>query len=316
MITSITLLTLSLVALYIGAIWLVKGSAALAYKARISRLVVGLTVVAFGTSAPELIVSINATLSGQGDIAIGNIVGSNIFNIAVILGISSIVYPLQAKKQLTKIDIPLMILATLLLTLLFWNGHLGRLEGALFVIGIIAYTWFSLYYSRKTEKLKENRDDELQEQLNPWYIDSLYILAGLIVLIFASQLLVKNAVTIAQALGVSEAVIGLTIVAAGTSIPELATSVVSAVKKSPEIAIGNIVGSNLFNILAIAGTSALIHPIEAENVNYIDLLVMMGISLILLPLVRSGQKVSRTEGIALVIMYVLYTLWLLRDLMI
>lgn len=316
MITSITLLILSLVALYIGAIWLVKGSAALANKAQISRLVVGLTVVAFGTSAPELIVSINATLSGQGDIAIGNIVGSNIFNIAIILGISSIVYPLQAKKQLTKIDIPLMILATLLLTLLFWNGHLGRLEGTLFVIGIIAYTWFSLYYSRKTEKLKENRDDELQEQLNPWYIDSLYILAGLIVLIFASQLLVKNAVTIAQALGVSEAVIGLTIVAAGTSMPELATSVVSVVKKNPEIAIGNIVGSNLFNILAIAGTSALIHPIEAENVNYIDLLVMMGISLILLPLVRSGQKVSRTEGIALVIMYVLYTLWLLRDLMI
>lgn len=313
MITSITLLILSLVALYIGADWLVKGSSALAFKARITPLVVGLTVVAFGTSAPELVVSLNATLNGQGDIAIGNIVGSNIFNIGIILGISAIVYPLQAKQQLTKIDIPIMLFATILLTIFFWNGSLGRLEGGIFFTGIVAYTLFSLYYSRKKEQKKEENDEELQEQPNPWYIDTAYIVGGLIILLFASQLLVKNAISIAQTMGVSEAVIGLTIVAAGTSMPELATSVVAAMKKSPEIAIGNIVGSNIFNILAISGLSSLIHPIHAENVNYIDLLVMLGISLLLLPLVRSGMTITRAEGIGLVIVYILYTLWLLRE---
>lgn len=316
MITSITLLILSLLALYIGASWLVKGSAELATKAKVSPLVTGLTIVAFGTSAPELVVSLNASLTGQGDIAIGNIVGSNIFNIGLILGISSIILPLQAKRQLTRIDIPIMLFATILLTVLFWDGHLGRLEGVFFVIGIIAYTLFSLYYSRKKEKSKtEEVEVELQEQLNPWYIDTLFVLGGLGVLIFASQLLVKNAVSIAQAIGVSEAVIGLTIVAAGTSMPELATSIVSAIKRNPDIAIGNVVGSNLFNILAIAGTCTLVHPIESVNVNYIDLLVMTGLSVLLLPLVRSGQKISRVEGVVLIIIYILYTLWLLRDLL-
>lgn len=152
MITSVTLLVLSLFALYIGAGWLVRGSAEIALKANVSNLVIGLTIVAFGTSAPELVVSINASLTGQGDIAIGNIVGSNIFNIAVILGISAIIHPLQAKRQLTRIDIPLLILSTVLLTVLFWNGTLNRLEGSLFLAGIIIYTAFSLYYSRKYEK--------------------------------------------------------------------------------------------------------------------------------------------------------------------
>lgn len=313
MITSITLLILSLAALYIGADWLVKGSSALAFKARISPLVVGLTIVAFGTSAPEMVVSLNATLNGQGDIAIGNIVGSNIFNIGIILGISAIIFPLQAKQQLTKIDIPIMLFATIILTIFFWNGNLGRLEGGLFFAGIIAYTIFSLHYSRKNEKKKGVSEEELQDQPNRWYIDTAYIIGGLVILVFASQLLVKNAISIAQIFGVSEAVIGLTIVAAGTSMPELATSAVAAMKKSPEIAIGNIVGSNLFNILAISGLSSLIHPIYAKNVNHIDLLVMLGISLLLLPLVRSGMKITRAEGIALVIAYIIYTLWLLRD---
>lgn len=314
MITNITLLILSLVALYIGASWLVKGSSALAVKARISPLVIGLTIVAFGTSAPELVVSLNASLAGQGDIAIGNIVGSNIFNIGIILGLSAIVYPLQAKQQLTKIDIPLMLLATLLFAGLFWNGHLGRLEGGFFFAGIVLYTLFSLYYSRKHGKRADGHTEELEEQPNHWAIDTLYIAGGLAILIFASRLLVDNAVSIAKELGLSEAVIGLTIIAAGTSMPELATSVVAAIRKSPEIAIGNIVGSNLFNILAIAGTSALIHPIEAKNVNYIDLSVMLVMSALLLPLVKSGQKITRPEGFVLIIFYLFYMLWLLRDL--
>ena len=301
MITSVTLLILSLFALYIGAGWLVKGSSELALKAKISNLVIGLTIVAFGTSAPELVVSLNATLSGQGDISVGNIIGSNIFNIAAILGISAVIQPLQAQRQLTRLDIPILIVATVVFTLLFWNGTLGRLEGCLFLAGIILYTIFSLYYSRKHEKKVEELAGELEKQPEAWYKDVMYIVGGLVILIFASNLLVNNAVSIAQELGVSEAVIGLTIVAAGTSLPELATSVVSALKKNPDIAIGNIVGSNLFNILAIAGTSSMVKPIVAKNVNYVDLLVMLGLTLLLLPLVKSGQKISRAEGWALIV---------------
>lgn len=314
MITSVTLLVLSLFALYIGAGWLVKGSTEIAHKANVSNLVIGLTIVAFGTSAPELVVSINASLTGQGDIAIGNIVGSNIFNIAVILGISAVIHPLQAKRQLTRIDIPLLILSTIVLTVLFWNGTLNRLEGCIFLIGIILYTVFCLYYSRKHEEKVEKSIGELEKQPEPWYKDVLYLAGGLAILVFASHLLVDNAVSIAQELGVSEAVIGLTIVAAGTSLPELATSLVAALKKNPDIALGNIVGSNLFNILAIAGTSSIINPIVAKNVNYIDLLVMLGLTLLLLPLAKSGQKISRAEGWVLIIVYLCYLAWLLRDL--
>ena len=295
MITSLTLLILSLVALYIGAGWLVQGSSALALKAKISPLVVGLTIVAFGTSAPELVVSLNATLSGQGDIAIGNIVGSNIFNIGVILGVSATICPLQVKKQLLRIEIPVMLATTVLFTILFWNGTLGRTEGLFFLTGIIIYTIFSLFYSRKHGT--EGSSQELEEQPKHWAVDTLAIVGGLVVLVFASRLLVDNAVSIAKELGVSEAVIGLTIVAAGTSMPELATSIVAAYKRKTDIAIGNIVGSNL--LLTIAGSCALIHPIEAKNVNYIDLLVMLGISVLLLPLVKSGQKISRTGRIRL-----------------
>ena len=310
MITSLTLLILSLVALYIGAGWLVQGSSALALKAKISPLVIGLTIVAFGTSSPELAVSLDAALNGQGDIAIGNIVGSNIFNIGITLGISATIYPLQVKKQLLRIDISVMLIATILLTLLFWDGTLGRTEGFFFLTGIIIYTLFCLFYSRKHG---EEPNLELQEQPKHWAIDMLAIIGGLVVLVFASQLLVNNAVSIAKELGLSEAVIGLTIVAAGTSMPELATSIVAAFKRKTDIAIGNIVGSNLFNILAIAGSCSLIHPIEANNINDIDLLVMLAISALLLPLVKSGHKISRAEGFVLIVLYVIYMFWLLRD---
>lgn len=314
MITSVTLIILSLFALYIGAGWLVKGSTEIALKANISNLVIGLTIVAFGTSAPELVVSINASLSGQGDISIGNIVGSNIFNIAAILGISAAIYPMQAKRQLTRIDIPILIVASILLTVFLWDGNLSRLEGILFLVGIISYTLFSLYYSRKYEKKVEEKIGELEKQPDPWYIDLLYIVGGLVVLIFASQMLVDNSVSIARNVGLSETVIGLTLVAAGTSLPELATSIVAALKKNTDIALGNIVGSNLFNILAIAGTTATIHPIAGSSINYSDLLVMLALTLLLLPLARSGMKISRVEGWVLVVSYLVYMGWLLHDL--
>lgn len=309
MATSIFLLILSLVALYIGAEWLVRGSSALAARARITPLVIGLTVVAFGTSAPELVVSLSASLNGQGSIAIGNVVGSNILNICLILGVSALICPLQVKRQIVKKDIPIMIGATILFTVLFWNGTINRWEGLLFFAGIVAYTLYSLYFARKHQEATEEKIAVSKH----WTIDVLFLAGGLVVLVFASQLLVKNAVFLAKAIGISEAVIGLTIVAAGTSMPELATSIVAALKKNPEIAVGNIIGSNIFNLLAIVGTTALVHPIHAPQVNYIDLLVMLGASLLILPLARTGYKISRIEGAGLVIVYVIYTLYLLKD---
>lgn len=311
MVITVLLLILSLVALYFGADWLVRGSSSLALRAHISPLVVGLTVVAFGTSSPELVVSLNATLSGQGDIAAGNVIGSNIFNIAFILGLSAVVCPLQAKVQLFKVDIPVMLVASVLFTVLFWDGILGRIEGGLFFAGILAYTGLSLYHSRKKKDDSDTNDENDMKVLKHWTFDIGLIVVGLVILVFASDLLVKQAVFIAQAIGISEAVTGLTIVAAGTSMPELATSIVAATKKQSDIAIGNIVGSNIFNILAIMGLSALVRPITALQVNHVDLLVMLAVSILLLPLVRTGFRIVRREGILLVLVYLAYMMYLL-----
>ncbi|MGM9758789.1 MAG: calcium/sodium antiporter [Parabacteroides sp.] len=307
MITNITFLAIALYALYIGADWLVKGSSSIALKMKISPLVIGLTVVAFGTSTPELVVSLQAAFQGGGDIAIGNLAGSNIFNTCMILGIAALISPLQAKRQLTRWDIPIMLLASGLFVYFLQDGLLSRAEGLLFVTGVVAYTLFSFVYSRKGE----TQEKDLQDKSSRWYMDVFYMLVGIGILIVGSRLLVENATLIAQALGVSEAVIALTIVAAGTSMPELATSVVAAMKKDTEIAVGNAVGSNLFNILAISGITSTIHPIAIQHINNVDLLVMLGTSVMLLPLAWTGNRISRGEGLLLVVIYVVYTLWLL-----
>lgn len=205
-----------------------------------------------------------------------------------------------------------MLVATVLFTILFWDGTFGRLEGGLFFLGVIVYTGMSLYYSRKKRDVNETADNGNMKVLKHWALDVGFIIVGLLVLVFASDLLVKQAVIIAQSVGISEAVTGLTIVAAGTSMPELATSVVAATKKQSDIAIGNIVGSNIFNILAIMGLSALVNPITALQVNHIDLLVMTGVSLLLLLLVKTGFRINRWEGILLVSVYVAYTIYLLH----
>lgn len=306
---------LSLAMLYFGAEGLVRGSSSLAIRAKVSPLVVGLTIVAFGTSSPELVVSLNATLAGQGDISIGNVVGSNIFNICVILGIAAMIQPMNVRKQLTKIDVPIMIAAAALFTVMFWHGHLSRIDGAILFFGVIAYTVFSIIYAKKESKNDPESIedfDELKASKSIW-LDILYIVIGLVILIIASNLLVESSVFIAKAMGVSEAVIGLTIIAAGTSMPELATSIVAAIRKNPEIAIGNVVGSNIFNIMSILGISSLVKPISAPNVNYVDLLVMLAISVVLLPLMRHKYKISRGEGLFLFLIYVGYTIYLLRN---
>lgn len=309
---NLLLLIAGLVLLYGGAEGLVRGASSIALRLGITPLVVGLTVVAFGTSAPEMVVSVKATLSGQGGIATGNVVGSNIFNIAVILGLSALIRPLVVQAQLIKFDTPIMIAVSAACLLIFRDGVLSRFEAALLAAGIIIYTVTNVVMARR-ETSKEVVDEFAEgapPQSRSVLIDLALIIGGLVLLVLGARFLVDAAVAIARAWGVSEAVIGLTIVAAGTSMPELATSMVAAFRKESDIAIGNIVGSNIFNILAILGVAGLIKPLSAGGVTMVDFALMIFVALLLLPLMISGKRISRTEGLILVALYAGYLYWL------
>lgn len=312
MILSLFFILASLVLLYFGASWLVKGSSSLALKAGVSPLVAGLTVVAFGTSSPELVVSINAAISGHGNIAIGNVIGSNLFNICVILGISAIVAPLKIKMQLLKIDIPVLIVTTLGFMLLFSDRHISRIEGILLVTGIVIYTVVNIILARreKNAEVIAEFDQSVADPKMKWYWSVSLVIIGIGVLVAGSELLVKGAVAIARSLGVGETIIGLTIIAAGTSIPELASSVVATIKKEYDIAIGNVIGSCIFNILSIIGISAVITPISAMAISNIDLYFMLGITLLLLPFFRTSYTLKRDEGIFMIGLYLVYMYYL------
>lgn len=312
MLISVFYILISLFLLYFGANWLVKGSSALALKAGVSPLVAGLTVVAFGTSSPELVVSVNTAMAGQGNIAIGNVIGSNLFNICIILGISAIVSPLKIKMQLLKIDIPILILVTGLFMFLFIDRHISRLEGMILVSGILLYTVGNIYMARK-EKNAEVLE-EFNESVSPgklkWYWSAGMVIAGIGILVAGSEFLVKGAVEIARSLGVGETIIGITIIAAGTSLPELASSIVATIRKEYDIAIGNIVGSNIFNILGIVGISSLVKPLSAIAISNIDLYVMLGVTLLLLPFFRTQYTLKRDEGIFMIALYGMYMYYL------
>lgn len=306
-------ISLGLVLLYFGAEGLVRGSSSLALRLRVSPLVIGLTVVAYGTSMPEMVVSVKTAITHQGGISIGNVVGSNIFNIAVILGISSLIAPLKIKLQVIRIDTPIMFFTAVLFFLLFRDLTIDRLEGAFFLFLVVLYTYGNFYFSRRAGKRAETEFSDtlgVAHYKNAW-IESAFIVGGLALLITGANLLVNGAIGVARHFQVSEAVIGLTIVAAGTSLPELATSLVAAVRKESDIAVGNIVGSNIFNILAILGIAPLISPIYGAGISMIDVYVMMGVSLLLLPMLRTGFKLSRFEGVFLLGIYGGYLYYLL-----
>lgn len=313
MLANIGYIAFALVLLFIGAEGLVRGSSSLALRAGLSRLMVGLTIVAFGTSSPELVVSVEAALSSQGDIAVGNVVGSNIFNIAVILGITALVCPIPVHRQVIKVDAPVALGVALLLVLLLLNQTLSRFEGMLLFSGIVAYTWMSFILARREAPPASANEETMLAvaQSRHWGVDIAFILVGLAVLVAGSRLLVEHAVALAVSFGISEAVIGLTIVAAGTSMPELATSLVAAFRKQPDIAIGNIVGSNIFNILGILGLASVISPIEAPGISPLDYGVMILFTVLLIPLLYTGRKLHRVEGGVLLALYVgyLYLLW-------
>lgn len=302
----------ALVLLYFGAEWLVRGSADLAARLGLTPLVIGLTVVAYGTSMPELVVSTKAALTGQGDIAVGNAVGSNIFNIGIILGLSAMVFPLRVQAQIIRLDAPIMLGVSILLLLMLRDARLDRLEAAVLASGILAYTVANIRLARRETSQVVN-DEFAQSMPKPTGgigRDAAFILAGLAVLVVGSRVLVHNSVGLAKLLGVSEAVIGLTIVAAGTSMPELATSLLAALRKQPDIAVGNVVGSNIYNLLAILGVSGLLSPLHAPGIRMLDLYVMLGLTTLLLPLLCTRAALNRWEGGLLVAGYVAYV-WVL-----
>lgn len=312
MIVNLLWIVAALVMLYGGATALVNGASSLATRLGVSPLVVGLTIVAFGTSTPELVVSIQATLTGNGGIAVGNIVGSNIFNIGVILGISALCYPIAVTASILRLDIPVMIATAVGFLLLFLDQTIQRTEGLMLVGAGVLYTLFVVYQSRKDTNTEAKKEFEQGlPQVRSWWWDLLLIGAGFGILILGSNLLVKNAVELASLFGVSKAIIGLTIVAAGTSMPELATSVVAALKKQTDIALGNVVGSCIYNILIILGASAIVSPLQSAGVTLTDSLVMVGISLLLIPFAKTGFVLQRWEGAVLLVFYMIYLYTLL-----
>ena len=304
-----------------GAELLVRGASRLALRFGISPLVIGLTVVAFGTSAPELAVTVQSGLAGQSGLAIGNIVGSNIFNVLLVLGVSAVITPLVVSQQLVRLDVPLMIGAALLLWVLALDGRIGLMDGLLLTAGIVAYTAFAIWQGRKEgEEVKAEYAQEFGDGKSTWLgrlpVQVALIAGGLALLVLGAHWLVTGAVAIARSIGVSEVIIGLTIVAAGTSLPELATSLMAALRGERDIAVGNVIGSCLFNLLSIAGIAALVTPggIEvAASLLRFDIPVMVAVALASLPIFVTGHLIARWEGVLFLGYYVAYVAYLILE---
>ena len=316
MLLSILLILAGLLALVAGGELLVRGASGLAAAARISPLVIGLTVVAFGTSAPELAVSVKASFDGQADIAVGNVVGSNIFNVLFILGISALIAPLVVSSQLIRLDVPLMIVLSILLLLLGWDGALGKVDGALLFGILVVYTvWLIVQSRRETAAVQQEFQAEFgtgagASPARLLLIQGGLIAVGLVLLVLGADWLVEGAVQIARQVGMSELMIGLTIVAAGTSLPEVAASVLATFRGHRDIAVGNVVGSNIFNICSVLGLSALVAPggvTVSPAAAQFDIPVMIAVALACLPIFFTGHTIARWEGGLFFAYYCAYT---------
>ncbi len=305
-----------LVLLYFGAEWLVRGSSELAIRFGISPLVVGLTVVAFGTSAPELVVSVKANLDGNGGMAIGNVVGSNICNIALVLGVGAVIFPIAIQRQVIRREMPILLVASTVFLLMMRDGVMDRLEAGVLFGGILLYIITSLVEARKEDV--EASDDVPPEVIEAarnsgrgrLFFNIFLIILGGITLVIGADRMVVGGEHIARFYGVSEAIIGLTLFAFGTSLPELATSVVAAIKKQGDIIVGNAVGSCIFNLLAVVGVAGLIAPLQGEGVTLIHYGVMLAVAIILMPMMWHRMRLDRWEGVLLVIGYLGFTTWL------
>jgi cation:H+ antiporter len=315
-------LIFGLVLLVIGGELLVRGASALAVVAGISPLVIGLTVVSFGTSAPEMAVSIQAGLAGNPDIAVGNVVGSNIFNALFILGVCALILPLVVSIQLVRREVPIMIGVSLLILLMSLDGAIGLLDGIVLFGGIIGYTaWLVIESRRETAAAQAKYAQEYGEaKIAPGHsagyllLQLGFVLGGLAVLVFGARMLIDSATTIARSFGVSDVIIGLTIVAAGTSLPEVAASVIATIKKERDIAIGNVVGSNIFNILGILGLASIVTPggltVAPQMISF-DMPIMIAVALACLPVFFSGFSIARWEGALFLGSYIAYTAFLI-----
>ena len=302
-----------LILLYFGANWLVQGAITLALHLGLSPLIVGLTVVALGTSVPEALVSVQAAIGHQGGIALGNVIGSNILNIALILGLSAFFNPLKVDSHLVKADVPLLAGATFMLVVLLEDFHISRMEGGFLLLCIVFYVAGNIMTVKRTSP-EENKIEGVEvpedHSKNLWR-DISFLFIGLIALAFGSNFLVTGAVDLARIWGLSEALIGLTIVSIGTGTPEMATALMAAYRKRADLAIGNAVGSNLFNIMFVLGIAALVAPLDGNGISSVDLYVMLGVTILLLPTVWTGRILDRKEGFLFLAIYVgyLYHLW-------
>lgn len=307
-----------LAALVVGAESLVRGASRLALSLGISPLVVGLTIVAFGTSSPEVAVSIGAALGGNADLAVGNVVGSNVFNVLFILGVSALITPLVVHAQIIRQEVPIMVAASVLLLLTILDQRLGRGDAALLALLMLAYTVFLVVQSRRqTGATEAEFEGEMPRPAGwdaHWSVQLGLVAAGLALLVLGSDWLVEAATTVARALGVSDLVIGLTIVAAGTSMPEVATSLLAAVRGERDIAVGNVVGSNTFNILGCLGISGLVSSgglgIAPAVVSF-DVWVMLAVALACLPIFLTGSEIARWEGALFLVYYAAYATYLI-----
>ena len=289
--------------LFYGAEFIVKGGSQLARYFGLSPIVIGLTVVAFGTSLPELVVSIVAAIGGSSPIAIGNVVGSNIANVGLVLGISSLIFPIKINLSQIKNDLIIYIFVCLMFSAFCMNGSISRQEGLILFLSVLIYTWYSFYYSSS-----KNNDEDVNDK-NPSNLRMLFILiiSGITLLSFGANLFVKGAIDIARYFVISEIVIGMTIVALGTSLPELATSVIASFRKEHAISIGNIVGSNLFNLLSVIGIVSLVSPIESpKEILFFEIPYMIIYGLILFPIGMLKQPIHRLTAAFLLIGYLLF----------
>ena len=310
MLKDIGLLLGGLVVLIAGGEFLIRGAVSIALRLKISPLVVGLTVVAFGTSAPELFISVQSALTGSPDLAMGNVVGSNICNLALVLGLTAFITPVPVQKDSIRIDWPVAMGSSLLLFVLVQENVLGRLEGVLFISILVGYTYFVIQKSRKETKAQQSQADDLDLPSKPtasvWQ-DVAFLVIGTVGLAIGSNWFVMGAKTLAIALGVSERVVGITIVALGTSLPELVTAVVAAFRKETDIALGNLVGSNIFNILSILGITSIIQEIRINDVIIrSDMIWMLLVTFVVFPMMLSRRKIDKLEGFILLAIYVYY----------
>lgn len=316
----IMLFVVGLLFLIGGAELLVRGASRLAALIGISPLVIGLTVVAFGTSAPELAVSVKSALSDKAGLSLGNVVGSNIFNVLFILGISAVITPLTVSQQLIRFDVPLMIILSFLVLFFSLDGNLDKWNGLILFSILVIYIVFLIFTSKKeNSEVMEEYAKEFSKIENSSFgsiKNGLYVIVGLILLVFGSEWLVESAIIFAQYIGISEVVIGLTIVAAGTSLPEVVTSVIASIRGERDIAVGNVVGSNIFNILGVLGLSGMVSnsgiDVSSSFVGF-DIPIMIGVALSCLPIFFTGGRITRSEGFLFFGYYIIYTVYLILN---